>query len=85
MTEAVPPQVMQQLPLEFRQLGRSTHADFDQIAMDLETMGDPQHALRQLGGTLQKCISCHATWRIETGPIETARIGPDRSAPASRP
>jgi hypothetical protein len=66
----VPPAVMQQLPLEFRQLGRSTHADFDQIAMDLETLGDRQHALRQLGDTLGKCVACHATWRIERGDLE---------------
>lgn len=65
MAGTVPPQVMRQLPPEFRQLGRSTHADFDQIALDLETLGDTQYALRQLGDTINKCVSCHATWRIE--------------------
>ncbi|HDP89738.1 MAG TPA: hypothetical protein ENN42_07270 [Thioalkalivibrio sp.] len=69
MAETVPPEVAQQLPMEFRQLGRATHADFDQIAMDLEAMGDSRHALRQLGDTLNKCVACHATWRIETGDL----------------
>lgn len=71
MAQDVPPAVREQLPMAFRQLGRATHADFDQIAMDLETLGDTQHALRQLGDTLNKCIACHATWRIEM--VDTGR------------
>lgn len=65
VVQEVPPAVMQQLPMAFRQLGRATHADFDQIALDLEILGDTQHALRQLGDTLNKCVACHATWRVE--------------------
>ena len=71
MAQEVPPAVRQQLPMAFRQLGRATHADFDQIALDLETLGDTQHALRQLGDTLNKCVACHATWRIEL--VDTRR------------
>ena len=65
MMGEVPPHIMQQLPLEFRQLGRSTHQDFDQIALDLDTLGDPRHAMAQLGETLNKCVACHASWRID--------------------
>ena len=73
MVETLPEAVMQQLPPSFRQLGGSTHADFDQIALDLETVGDPQHALRQLSETLNKCVACHATWRIEATPSLRAK------------
>lgn len=60
----VPPSLMQALPLEFKTLGRSVHADFDQLALDAEQLGDPEHSLRQLGDILGKCVACHATYRF---------------------
>lgn len=60
----VPPSLMQALPLEFKTLGRSVHADFDQLALDAEQLGDPEHSLRQLGDILGKCVVCHATYRF---------------------
>lgn len=60
----VPPSLMQALPLEFKTLGRSVHADFDQLALDAEQLGDPEHSLRQLGDILDKCVTCHATYRF---------------------
>ncbi len=60
----VPPSLMQALPLEFKKLGQGVHADFDQLALDAEQLGDPQHSLRQMGDILGKCVACHATYRF---------------------
>lgn len=66
MVHEVPPALRTKLPLEFRQLGFSVHRDFDQIALDAETLKDVSHSLNQLSDTLQKCVSCHATYQIQT-------------------
>jgi len=58
--------------LEFRQLGFSVHREFDQIAMDAESLKDVSTTLGQLSATLQKCVSCHATYQIRT-PAPDAR------------
>lgn len=62
----VPASLMGKLPLEFKQLGLSTHQSFDTIAMDAESLGDGPHAMEQLGKLLNNCISCHATYQIRT-------------------
>lgn len=54
------------LPSEFMQLGMSVHRDFDQIAMDAESLKDPKHTLGQLSKTMKKCVACHATYQIQT-------------------
>ena len=64
----VPPALMQALPLEFKRLGHSVHADFDQLALDAEQLGDTSHSLRQLGDILEKCVACHATYRFTAAP-----------------
>lgn len=64
MTHEVPPALRAKLPQEFRQLGFSVHRDFDALALDAESMKDAGHSLRQLSTTLQKCVSCHATYQI---------------------
>jgi len=61
----VPPALMGKLPLEFKKLGFSVHSDFDQMAMDAESLGDAKHTLTQLSGTLQKCVACHATFQLQ--------------------
>lgn len=63
----VPASLMQALPLEFKTLGMSTHAAFDQLALDAEQMGDRELALRQLGEILGNCVSCHAAYRLTAG------------------
>jgi len=45
------------LPKEFRQLGMSLHQDFDQIAMDAESIKDPKHTLRPLSDFMSKCVA----------------------------
>ena len=64
MTHDVPPDLKQALPEGFRKRGFSVHKDFDQIALDAESLGDSQHTLSQLGATLSKCVSCHSTYQI---------------------
>jgi hypothetical protein len=64
MAHEVPPALRAKLPLEFRQLGASVHGDFDQIALDAESLKDVSTSLNQLSATLQKCVSCHATYQI---------------------
>lgn len=60
----IPVSLMQALPLEFKQLGNSVHADLDQLALDAEQLGDRDHTLRQLGDVLTKCVACHAAYRL---------------------
>jgi sensor histidine kinase regulating citrate/malate metabolism len=64
------------LPMEFMQLGQSVHRDFDQIATDAESMGDPKLTLQQLGETMNKCVACHATYQI--GASATQQSGHDK-------
>lgn len=66
MAHAVPPALRAKLPAEFRQLGFSVHRDFDQIALDADSMHDVSYSLSQLSATLQKCVSCHAMYQIQT-------------------
>lgn len=65
MTRHVPPDLKQALPEGFRKLGFSVHSDFDQIALDAESLEDSQHTLSQLGETLSKCVSCHGVYQIQ--------------------
>ncbi len=64
----VPPALRAKLPMEFKQLGFSVHGDFDQIAMDAESMGDMKHSMTQLASTLQKCVACHTIYQIQNEP-----------------
>jgi hypothetical protein len=64
MVHEVPPALRAKLPQEFRQLGFSVHRDFDQIALDAESLKDANHSLKQLSNTLQKCVGCHAVYQI---------------------
>ncbi len=44
------------LPKEFMQLGMSVHKDFDQIAIDAESLKDPKHTLRQLSESMKNAM-----------------------------
>lgn len=67
-THEVPPALMAKLPLGFKQLGLSVHGDFDQIALDAESLGDPKHTLAQMGAVMQKCVACHAAFQLQSAP-----------------
>lgn len=71
MVHEVPPALRAKLPMEFRQLGFSVHRDFDQIAMDADSLKDVSTTLNQLSATLQKCVSCHSTYQIRTPALDT--------------
>lgn len=73
MVHEVPPALRTKLPAEFRQLGAEVHGSFDQMAMDAESLKDVSHTLSQLSATLQRCTSCHATYRIQTPPLDGGR------------
>lgn len=61
--------LMGKLPLEFKTLGFSVHREFDVMATDAESFGDPKHTLAQLSESLQKCVACHGTFQIKPAAI----------------
>jgi hypothetical protein len=71
LAHEVPPALRAKLPQDFRQLGASVHRDFDQIALDADSLGDVSHSLSQLSATLQKCVACHAAYQIRTPAFNT--------------
>ena len=73
MVHEVPPALRAKLPQEFRQLGFSVHREFDQIALDADSIKDVSHSLGQLSATLQKCVSCHSTYQIQTSVLNNSR------------
>ncbi len=62
----VPAKLREKLPLQFKKLGHATHQGFDDLARDADSLGDANHALKQLGQVMDNCTSCHALYRIET-------------------
>lgn len=60
----MPGPLVGRLPVEFKQLGFSVHQDFDALALDADAMGEPKMALASLSQTLNKCVACHASYRI---------------------
>ena len=63
--QGMPGSLMGKLPLEFKQLGRDTHEQFDLLALDAEQLEDAEHSLSQLGALMQNCVACHAAYRLE--------------------
>lgn len=61
------PAMERRLPSEFVRLGASTHADFDALAEAVEEGGGRDTVLARLSGLTSKCVSCHASYRIEAG------------------
>ena len=50
--------------VEFRELAFSLQREFDRIAKDAEDRKDPRQTLGQVAGIMQKCVQCHATYRL---------------------
>ena len=66
VADDAPAGLMGKLPLEFKTLGLSTHASFDQISV---TARDPEKkdlVFLQLANVLNNCVACHATYQIKT-------------------
>ncbi len=64
--QGMPGTLIGKLPLEFKKMGFDTHAQFSQLALDAEQLGDGDHTLEQLATLLQNCVACHATYKFET-------------------
>lgn len=64
MAVDINPVIMAKLPLEFKNLGMSMHGDFDQLSVDLSAGLDGKKAIQRLGVITNKCIACHATYRL---------------------
>ena len=70
-----PPGLMGKLPLEFKKLGLSVHSDFDAIAKSAESGAAPKDLLRQVSGTMQKCVACHNLYQFNSPPAHSASLG----------
>ena len=68
--QGVPVSLMTKLPMQFKQLGLSTHQGFDQIAMDARDIADAKHSLQQVGQLLNNCVACHATYQLQAVPAK---------------
>jgi hypothetical protein len=62
--DQVPSSLVGKLPLSFKTMGFDTHRAFDQLALDAEQLGDPEHSLQQLGNLMNNCIACHQAYRL---------------------
>jgi hypothetical protein len=59
------PDIIRKLPVEMRKLGFGVHGDFDALAEFLRGDGpDRDEAYRRIGETFEKCVACHATYRL---------------------
>lgn len=63
---SAPAAMVGKLPLEFKTLGFGVHRDFDALAADAASRGDPRHTLGQLASTLEKCVACHDAYVFKT-------------------
>jgi hypothetical protein len=60
------PTLRAKLPMEFRQLGASVHRDFDQIALDADSLGDVSAQPRSSSRPRCEMRGCHAAYQIRT-------------------
>lgn len=60
------PRVAASLPREFVALGSSTHEDFDALAAAIEEGAGRDSVVAKLGSLTARCVSCHASYRVET-------------------
>jgi hypothetical protein len=60
----MPPAIAKKLPLEFRQLARATHEQFDVLAVDAVGRREVRHTLAQTSALIQRCNACHAVFQF---------------------
>ena len=60
----MPGSLVAKSPIGFKKLGFDTHARFDQLAMDVESMADSDVALAQLAELTKNCVACHEIYKI---------------------
>ncbi len=64
----VNPGLMTKLPLDFKQLGMGVHRGFDELADAAEQGESASQILNRLGGMLNTCVGCHATYSLQRAP-----------------
>ena len=57
-----PQELILKLPLDFKQLGFSTHEGFDKVALAAEI--GPEAVLESLEENMVRCIACHEAYRL---------------------
>ncbi|MCK5002889.1 MAG: hypothetical protein KAS57_07670 [Gammaproteobacteria bacterium] len=63
--KGMPGSLTGKLPLAFKKLGFDTHNKFDELALNAEQLGNPDHSLRQLTELLNNCVACHSIYKID--------------------
>lgn len=64
MAVDVNPVLMAKLPLDFKELGMGTHAQFDDLAAQIKSGAKQEIVLQRLSGITSRCIACHETNRL---------------------
>ncbi|MEY3219262.1 MAG: hypothetical protein RIT27_619 [Pseudomonadota bacterium] len=60
----VPKELMQKLPVQFRQFGMATHRSFDEFAANIKEFDDPRASFGQMANLMSNCLACHALFQI---------------------
>lgn len=60
----VPAQIMLKLPMDFKKLGRATHAGFDEVGLAADF--DAAMVLEKLEENLGRCVACHEMYQLTT-------------------
>ena len=60
----VKPEVREQLPPPFLQLGMQTHRAFDALADQLRGGATGEEALKSIAALTGNCVACHAMYRL---------------------
>jgi len=66
MAEDVNPTLMAKLPLPFKQMGMSIHADMDALADAVIQKETSQQILQRLSNMTARCTACHDMYRFST-------------------
>ena len=59
--------IRKKAPKEFFPLGKATHEAFDEIASVASAIGDKDTVNKMLADNLQRCVACHAAYRVDDG------------------
>lgn len=60
------PELERRLPEAFRQLGVSTHRDFDALAELISDGATTDELIDHLAGLTSRCVACHASYRLQS-------------------
>ena len=62
--QGLPPQIMIELPEDFRIMGREAHISFDEVAKAASANLEASAVSAKLADALQFCVACHRTYRF---------------------